>query len=54
MKKLLLYFIQKAEVEDLYQSLSKYAGVNGLVISKIEKKKPIPVLKEGLLNKLKI
>ena len=41
-------FHSKAEVEDLYQSLSKYAGVNGLVISKIEKKKPIPVLKEGI------
>ena len=31
-------FHSKAEVEDLYQSLSKYAAVNGLVISKIEKK----------------
>jgi len=41
-------FHSKAEVEDLYQSLSKYAGVNGLVISKIEKKKPIPVLKQGI------
>ena len=34
-------FHSKAEVEGLYQSLSKYAGVNGLIISKIEKKKPI-------------
>ena len=41
-------FHSKAEVEDLYQSLSKHAGVNGLVISKIEKKKPIPVLKAGI------
>ena len=32
-------FHSKAEVEGLYQSLSKYAGVNGLIISKIEKKK---------------
>ena len=41
-------FHSKAEVEDLYQSLSKFAAVNGLVISKIEKKKPKPVLKEGI------
>ena len=41
-------FHSKAEVEDLYQSLSKHAGVNGLVISKIEKKKPIAVMKEGI------
>tara|TARA_B100001059_G_C17775809_1_gene551185 strand:+ start:17 stop:655 length:639 start_codon:yes stop_codon:yes gene_type:complete len=51
-------FHSKAEVEGLYQSLSRYAGVNGLIISKIEKKKPAPVLKagvaeqpDGLLNK---
>ena len=37
-----------AEVEDLYESLSKYAAVNGLVISKIEKKKPKPVFKKGV------
>ena len=41
-------FHSKAEVEDLYNSLSRYADKNGLVISKIEKKKPVPVLKEGL------
>jgi Tfp pilus assembly protein PilO len=41
-------FHSKAEVEDLYQSLSKHAGVNGLVISKIEKKKPVPVMKDGV------
>ena len=41
-------FHSKAEVEDLYQSLSRYAAVNGLVISKIEKKKPKPVLKPGI------
>ena len=39
-------FHTKAEVEGLYDSLSKYAGVNGLVISKIEKQKPKPVLVE--------
>ena len=43
-------FHSKAEVEDLYQSLSKYASKNGLVISKLEKKKPVPVLKEGLAD----
>tara|TARA_Y100001936_G_scaffold77299_1_gene75761 strand:- start:414 stop:1052 length:639 start_codon:yes stop_codon:yes gene_type:complete len=40
-------FHSKAEVEGLYQSLSKHADVNGLVISKIQKKKPKPVLKPG-------
>ena len=43
-------FHSKAEVEDLYQSLSRHAGVNGLIISKIEKKKPIPVMKDGVAN----
>ena len=43
-------FHSKAEVEDLYQSLSKYASKNGLVISKLEKRKPVPVLKEGLAD----
>ena len=41
-------FHSKAEVEGLYLSLSKYAGVNGLVISKIGKQKPKPVLKKGV------
>ena len=41
-------FHSKAEVEGLYQSLSRFAAANGLVISKISKKKPIPVLKEGI------
>jgi len=41
-------FHSKAEVEGLYLSLSKYAGVNGLVISKIGKQKPKPVLKEDV------
>ena len=36
-------FHTKAEVEGLYQSLSQHAGINGLVISKIEKKDPIAV-----------
>ena len=40
-------FHSKAEVEDLYQSLSVYAENNGLTISKIEKKEPQPVMKEG-------
>ena len=43
-------FHSKAEVEDLYQSLSRHAGVNGLVISKIEKKKPIAVMKAGIAD----
>ena len=41
-------FHSRAETEGLYQTLSVYAGENGLVISKIEKKKAIPVLKEGI------
>ena len=36
-------FHSKAEGEGLYQSLSQHAGINGLVISKIEKKDPIAV-----------
>ena len=43
-------FHSKAEVEDLYQSLSKHAAINGLVISKIEKKEPKPVLKVGVTD----
>ena len=46
-KKYSALFHSKAEVEDLYSSLSKFAAVNGLVISKIEKQKPKPVLKDG-------
>ena len=41
-------FHSKAEVEGLYKSLSKFAGAYGLVISKIEKKKPQPVLNPGI------
>ena len=47
-KKTSTLFHSKAEVEDLYQSLSRYADANGLVISKIEKKKPKPVFKPGV------
>ena len=43
-------FHSKAEVEGLYKSLSRHAGVNGLVISKIEKKKPKAVLKAGVVK----
>ena len=41
-------FHSRAETEGLYQTLSVYAGENGLVISKIEKKKPEPILKPGI------
>ena len=41
-------FHSKAEVEGLYQSLSRFAGINGLTISKIEKRKPKPILKPGV------
>ena len=41
-------FHSKAEVEGLYKSLSRFAGAYGLVISKIEKNKPKPVLKPGI------
>ena len=46
-------FHSKAEVEGLYQSLSQHAGINGLVISKIEKKKPEEVSKSDALGKKK-
>ena len=44
------HFSTQRQVEDLYNSLSKFASKNGLVISKIEKKKPVPVLKDGLAD----
>ena len=47
-------FHSKAEVEDLYSSLSKFAAVNGLVISKIEKQKPKPVLKDGAVEQAEL
>tara|TARA_Y100001960_G_C14499421_1_gene740786 strand:+ start:182 stop:820 length:639 start_codon:yes stop_codon:yes gene_type:complete len=46
-------FHSKAEVEDLYKSLSRYASANGLIISKIQKKKPKPVLKDGISKQSK-
>jgi Tfp pilus assembly protein PilO len=41
-------FHSKAEVEGLYNTFSRFAGNYGLVISKIEKKKAKPILKEGM------
>ena len=46
-------FHTRAEVEGLYQTLSYFAGANGLVISKIEKKKPEEVSKSAALGKKK-
>ena len=46
-------FHSKKEVEDLYDSLSTYAEVNGLVISNIEKKPPVPVYKGKSAKKKK-
>ena len=43
-------FHSKAEVEGLYQTLSEYAGDNGLVISKIQKGNPSAVTKSAVLN----
>ena len=43
-------FHSKAEVEGLYQTLSEYAGVNGLVISKIQKGSPSAVTKSAVLD----
>ena len=42
-------FHTKAEVEGLYQSLSQFAGENGLVISKIQKGNPVSVTKDVAL-----
>ena len=44
-------FHTKAEVEGLYETLSYYAGLNDLVISKIEKKAPKAVTKAEALDK---
>ena len=41
-------FHSKAEVEGLYDSLSRFAGAYGLIISKIQKQKPEPILKSGV------
>ncbi len=46
-------FHTRAEVEGLYQTLSEFAGQNGLVISKIEKKKAEEVNKSDILGKKK-
>ena len=46
-------FHSKEEVEGLYKSLSRYADVNGLTISKIEKREPKPVLKQGVPQQAK-
>ena len=43
-------FHSKAEVEGLYQNLSEFATINGLVISVIEKGKPTEVSKSEILN----
>ena len=40
-------FHSKSEVEGLYDGLSRFASAYGLVIVKIEKKKPEPVMKSG-------
>ena len=44
-------FHSRAEVEGLYQNLSEFALVNGLVISVIEKGKPVIVSKSQALGK---
>ena len=44
-------FHSRAEVEGLYQTLSKFAGENDLIISKIEKKEITQVLKSEALAK---
>ena len=44
-------FHSRAEVEGLYETLSYYAGINGLVISKIEKKDITQVSKADALAK---
>ena len=43
-------FHSKAEVEGLYDSLSRFAGAYGLIISKIQKQKPEPILKSGVAD----
>ena len=44
-------FHSKAAVEGLYQNLSEFASINGLVITVIEKGKPTEVSKSDVLNK---
>ena len=42
-------FHSKAEVEGLYETLSQFAGINNLVISKIEKGKPKAITKASAI-----
>ena len=42
-------FHSKAEVEGLYETLSQFAGMNNLIISKIEKGKPAAVSKAAAI-----
>ena len=44
-------FHTRSEVEELYETLSEFADMNGLVISRIEKKKAESVSKNQALNK---
>ena len=44
-------FHSKAEVEGLYQNLSEFASINGLIITVIEKGKPTEVSKSDILSK---
>ena len=46
-------FHSKAEFEGIYQTLSEYASLNGLVISKISKGKPLAITKASLSKKKK-
>ena len=43
-------FHTRSEVEGLYQTLSEFAGANGLVISKIAKRNPVAVSKSDALG----
>ena len=45
-------FHSRAEVEGLYQNLSEFAAVNGLIISKIEKKEIKQITKSDALAKV--
>ena len=46
-------FHSKEEVEGLYQTISQYALASGLVITKIQKQDPIPVMRAGKSAKKK-
>ena len=46
-------FHSKQEVEELYDNLSTYAQANGLAISNLEKKDPVPVYKGKSAKKKK-